>query len=430
MTRGFRALLVALLGLGAAPACAKAVPTLAEQSEQTACAVSIPAPATSRPVKSLGSELRVAWTRRIQDAPLQHPLAASETRVAASVASTLVVLNADGTPIGEVRGTEGRRLSAPAIDREDNVYVADELALRSFDPGLSERWNRPLDAANTTEEFVAPQAPRLTADGAALLLGLDGTLCRFDAARGDGRECAPIPAGARVKAFGPAMPAGRYVAVEDDGSGSRYSVLLTTGPARSQGVTTDDGRRWLITHASSGLGLVGTHVSESGRRMEVTVFDACGTPRWKVPGDRARPAGVAFGAELVVIDTLTNDASDSRYRLRRFSSNGALLATSAELDPSHVVGLGSDDTLYLLSCRPKGESRAELIGLGADLTVRWSLLADSKDCPPGAVLAPNGTVYLTRHARVGGAHELVAIRTPSPGSAAMIFAAAPGDVRL
>ena len=426
MTSGLRALFVALLGVGAAPACSKAVPALAAQSEPPACAVSIPAPATSLLLKSLRADPQIAWTRRLHDAPVQHPLAASGTRVAASVANLLVVLNADGTPLGEVRGTEGRRLSAPAIDREDNLYVADELALRSFDASLSERWSRPLAVANTSEEFIAPQAPRLTADGAALLLGLDGTLCRFDSARGDGRECAPVPVGVRAKALGPAVPAGRYVTVEDS-TRTAYSVLLAAGDTRSRSVTTDDGRRWLITHANSELGLVGMHVS--GTHTEVTVFDACGSPRWKVPGDRARPAGVAFGSELVVIDTLTNDASEPRYRLRRFSSSGALLARSAELEPSHVVGLGSDDTLYLLSCRTKGESRAELIALGADLSVRWSLPADSSDCAPGAVLAPNGVVYLTRHERVGGVHELVAIRTPSPGSAGTIFAGTPGDVR-
>jgi outer membrane protein assembly factor BamB len=144
---------------------------------------------------------------------------------------------------------------------------------------------------------------------------------------------------------------------------------------------------------------------------KIVVADRCGRIRWEVPATTTFPLAVTFGDDLIVEDSKM-EGGIIATALRRFSADGTLIAGPVAVETVASGVVGSDDTIYFVTCP---DQQAFLVARDASFAPLWTLDLGPGVCPEEFVLGPGGIFYFTRQSPTSS--ELGAAQTTSAGPA-------------
>jgi hypothetical protein len=347
-------------------------------------------------------------------------MAVTGSGVALASGYTLLVYDGDGGVVASLAKPQPTGyISSPVAGADGSLYFADSMAAYRVDGLGGPIWQKPLGASQMATG--APRAPALDPAGRLHVSAMDGNLWTFRAEDGE-----PLPS----VALGLWQNAPRYINI---GFGNILVVdrsgIAAAGPGiAAYGLMSADTGSWVGEVTGEGLYILGGYdlgvlVARGSEPSDLSIYDTCGTFRWRVPGNYAVPLAITFDDDLIVMDrTPTGAPSPHSYSfaLRRFSKDGALRAGPMPV-PDQACGstfVGADDTFYYTTW---SATENRLIAFDSSLTQLWSI--PFPFCPVAAVLADGGKIFV---AQTG---QIAAVQTTSPGPARVSWAQIGRDAR-
>lgn len=366
----------------------------------------------------------ILWTKALPTstaaAAIGRGMAVTGSGVAFASGYTLLVYDGDGGLVASVPKPQPTGyISSPVAGPDGSLYFADSMATYRVDGMGGPIWQQPLGASQTATG--APRAPALDPAGRLHVSAMDGNLWTFRAE--DGLVVSSV-------SLGLWQNTPRYI---NSGFGNilivdRSGIAAAGSGIGAYGLMAADTGSWVGEVTGDGLYIIGGYdlgvlVGRGTDTSDLSVYDACGNFRWRVPGNYAVPLAITFDDDLIVMDrTPTGAPSPNNYSfaLRRFSKDGALRAGPVAVSDQFCgySFVGADDTFYYAGGASDGYRLRAF-----DASLNQTQVIPFPFCPVAAALADSGKIFA---ARTG---QLAAVQTTSPGPARVSWAQIGRDAR-
>lgn len=331
-------------------------------------------------------------------------MAVTGTGFALTSGYTLLIYDGDGNLTASVeKPQESGYISTPVSGSDGTLYFADSVAAYRVDGKGKSIWETPL-GVNQVVGSGAPRQPALDPVGRLHISAMDGKVWTIRAE--DGQAISTADLGLRRNA--PRYISGGFGNVQ---LVDRAGITSSGADGEAYGLMTADTGLWVGEVIAPWYIIAGYEIGVViSRAFDLSIYDKCGSFRWKVPGSYAGPAAVTFNDDLIVIDRTPTGSGVDSIAFRRFSKDGELRAgpvPSTDI-PCGSSFVGADDTFYYIGYTQSGPSQGyRLWAFDSALNQKWVI--PFPFCPDAAVLAEGGKIFA---ARLG---QLAAIQTTSPG---------------
>jgi hypothetical protein len=371
-------------------------------------------PGGNERASSLPATPTTLWTNALPSSTglggIGRGMAITGTGVAFASGYTLLIYDGSGNLIASVSKPQpSGYVSSPVSGPDGSLFFADSIAAYRVDGVGKPIWQTPIGVNQVPGSGTPPQ-PALDPGDRLHISAMDGNLWTFRAESGEVLWNVSL---------GLLHNAPRYINV---GFG-RVLVLDRSGIAaagpgtEAYGFMAADTGAWIGEVVGQGLFLMGGYdlgvlIARGTQTYDLSIYDKCGSFRWRVPGDYPVPLAITFDDDLIVMDRAPSGAGTYSFALRRFSKDGELRVGPVPISDQSCGStfVGADDTFYYVGYLPSGPSAGyRLWAFDGSLNQKWVI--PFPFCPEAAVLADSGRIFA---ARTG---QLTAVQTTSPGPA-------------